>query len=59
MTQPRSKHANAKLTPEQVRDIRQRYDAGLALQIHLAKEFGVSQRTISLIVRRETYKDVV
>lgn len=58
-TQPRSEHANAKLTPKQVRDIRQRYDAGLALQIPLAKEFGVSQRVISLIVRRETYKDVV
>jgi hypothetical protein len=56
--QPQSAHANAKLTHEQVREIRQRYDAGLDLQVPLAKEFGVSQRVISLVVRRETYKDV-
>ena len=55
--QPRSEHANAKLSPKQIRDIRRRYDAG-ALQISLAKEYAVSQRVISLVVRRETYKDV-
>lgn len=57
--QPRSEHANAKLSPEQVREIRRRYDTGEALQIPLAKEYGVSQRAISLVVRRETYKDVI
>lgn len=57
--QPRSQHANAKLTSEQVREIRRKYDAGEALQIPLAKEFGVSQRVISLVVRRETYKDII
>ena len=56
--QPRSEHVNAKLTPDQVRDIRARYDRGIDKQIPLATEFGVSQRAISLIVRRETYKDV-
>ena len=56
--QPRSEHANAKLTPEQVRDIRRRYDAGEVGQVALATEFGVSQRGISLVVRRETYKDI-
>jgi hypothetical protein len=56
--QPRSKHVNAKLTPDQVREIRCRYDAGEATQMPLAKEYGVSQRAISLIVRRETYRDV-
>ncbi len=56
--QPRSAHSNAKLTPAQVQDIRMRYDTGAAKQVPLAKEFGVSQRAISLIVRRETYKDV-
>jgi len=56
--QPRSKHVNAKLTAEQVKEIRRKYDAGDAMQIPLAKEYGVSQRAISLIVRRETYKDV-
>jgi antitoxin component HigA of HigAB toxin-antitoxin module len=56
--QPRSKHANAKLTPEQVNAIRDRYDAGAVRQVDLAQEFGVSQRVISLITRRESYKDV-
>ena len=56
--QPRSGHTNAKLTPEQVREIRRRYDLGGVHQIPLAKEFGVSQRVISLVIRRETYKDV-
>ena len=57
--QPKSKHANAKLTPEQIKEIRSRYDAGGIGQIPLSKEFGVSQRAISLIVRRETYKDIL
>jgi hypothetical protein len=56
--QPKSEHTNSKLTPAQVVEIRRRYDAGLDLQVPLAKEFGVSQRVISLVVRRETYKDV-
>lgn len=56
--QPRSQHANAKLTAAQVVEIRRRYDTGESKQIPLAKEYGVSQRVISLIVRRETYKDV-
>lgn len=57
-TQPRSGHANAKLTPAQVLEIRNVYDAGNTRQVDLAKQFGVSQRTISLVVRRETYGDV-
>ena len=48
-------HANAKLTNQQAVEIRQRYAAG-ELQVPLAKEYGVSQNTISLIVRGETYK---
>lgn len=53
--QPRGgKHANAKLSNEQAEEIRRRYSAG-ELQVPLAKEFGVSQRVISLIVRRESY----
>lgn len=56
--QLQSKHVNAKLTPDQVREIRRRYDAGETTQIPLAKEYGVSQRAISFIVRRETYRDV-
>lgn len=57
-TQPRSAHVNAKLTLEQVRNIRTTYDAGYTRQVDLAAKYGVSQRAISLIIRRETYKDV-
>jgi hypothetical protein len=57
--QPQSEHVNAKLTPEQVQEIRSRYDRGESKQVPLAKEFGVSQRVISLIVRRESYRDVL
>lgn len=49
------KHSNAKLTNAQVQEIRNRYGAG-EYQVPLAKEYGVSQRAISLIVRMETYK---
>jgi hypothetical protein len=56
--QPKSEHVNAKLTPAQVHEIRDRYDSGSDFQVPLAKKFGVSQRVISLIVRRETYKDI-
>jgi hypothetical protein len=57
-TQPRSQHSNAKLTATDVVVIRQRYDAEESTQQQLAVEFGVSQRVISLVVRRETYKDI-
>lgn len=57
--QPRSQHANAKLTPAQVRSIRKKYDAEGVRQVDLAREFSVSQRVISLVVRRESYKDIV
>ena len=56
--QPKSGHANAKLTPAQVLEIRRVYDAGGVRQVDLAKQYGVSQRVISLVVRRETYGDV-
>jgi hypothetical protein len=54
--QPKGQHhANAKLTNEQAEEVRLRYGAG-EYQVPLAKEFGVSQRVISLIVRGESYK---
>ena len=56
--QPRSAHANAKLTPTQVKSIRKKYVTKGLTQQALATEYGVSQRAISLIVRYETYKDV-
>lgn len=57
--QPKSAHVNAKLTPKQVREIRRIYNAGAATQETLAAKYGVSQRAVSLIVRNETYKDVI
>jgi hypothetical protein len=47
-------HINAKLTTPQVKAIRRAYVGGNT-QMQLAKEYGVSQRTISLIVRQESY----
>jgi len=48
-------NANAKFTVAQVATIRDRYNNG-EYQVSLAKEYGVSQRCISSIVRGETYK---
>jgi hypothetical protein len=48
-------HTNAKLSNKQAQEIRKRYEAG-EMQIPLAKEFNVSQKVISLIIRNETYK---
>lgn len=55
--QPGSMHINAKVCAADVRAIREAYAQG-ARQVDLAKQYGVSQRAISLLVRRETYKDV-
>ena len=49
-------HANAKLTAAQVSAIRTSYSTGMYRQVDLAKRYKVSQRVISLIVRRESYK---
>jgi hypothetical protein len=48
-------HANSKLTNKQVLAIRKAYTKGQT-QMQLAAVYGVSQRTISLIVRGESYK---
>lgn len=48
-------HANSKLTNEQANTIRERYKYGYK-QTALAKEYGVSQATISLITRGVTYR---
>ena len=57
-SQPGSKNPAAKLTEEKVNQIRSRYTPGLIRQADLAKEYGVSQRTISLILRRENWAHV-
>jgi len=53
---PRGQHAR-KLTFEQVREIRRRAHAG-ETQTHLARALGVSQATVSAIVRRKVYSYV-
>lgn len=49
------KHANAKLNKNEVKHIRQMYKNKWFTQTELAKEYGVSQRVISLIVRGISY----
>ena len=47
----------AKLTEDDVREIRNKYD-GDATQVELAEEYGVTQANISLIVRGEKWSHV-
>ncbi len=49
--------ASAKLTRGQVREIRQRLAEG-EFQVHLAREYGVHQQTISFIKRGLTWRNV-
>lgn len=49
---------NAKLTDDNIREIRRRYAAGGVSQSELGREFGVEQPHISLIVNRKIWKHV-
>ena len=49
-------HVNAKLSSTQVAEIRETYVARKATQVQLAARYGVTQTTISLVVRGETYR---
>lgn len=49
-------HARARLTDEQVGEIRERYAAGGVSQQALADEYGVDQTTISRVVLEQTYR---
>ena len=51
------KHGRSKLTAAQVVEIRAKYANG-ATQSDLAKEFGVSQQTISVIVRGHNWTKI-
>jgi hypothetical protein len=53
-----SQNGLAKLTEEQVGEIRRRYAAGGVTQLSLAQQFGVDRTLISLIVRRKGWKHV-
>jgi len=52
-------HSRAKLTEDDVREVRRLYATGKFTQQELALKFGVSQMTISNIVRRKLWKHVV
>lgn len=51
-----SSHANAKLSDQEVKEIRELYRRKVFVQTELAKLYSVSQRAISLIVTGRTYK---
>jgi len=51
-------HGYSKLTEAQVIEIRERYARGGIYQWQLANEYGVSQRLVSLITRRENWKHI-
>ena len=52
-------HGMAKLTEDDVREIRRLYATGKFLLRDLALQFGVSNATICLIVRRKSWKHIL
>jgi len=50
------KNPNAKLTDEQVIALRQRYATGGVTAAQLAREYGVSQAMVGLIIHRRNWK---
>lgn len=55
---PRPSISGRKLTYQDVRNIRSRYESGFYTQADLAREFGVSASTINKVVHQETWKQV-
>ncbi len=51
-------HARAKLTEEDVREIRRMYSIGERSQQSIADEYGVAQHTVSKLLRRKTWAHV-
>ena len=51
-------HYAAKLTNKQVREIRERWDAGGVRIIELARDYGVNDGNIEQIVKRKTWRRV-
>ena len=54
-----SKNTMAKLTEEQVQEIRRKYKTGLYYQYQLAEEYGVIQQAISMIVTGKRWKQLI
>lgn len=58
MSNQRPAHiTRAKLTEDQVRDLRRRNDAGETIQ-ELARELGLDRHTVSLAVRGKSWRHV-
>lgn len=55
---PGEKNGSAKLTEADVREIRKLYGGGHFYQYELAKMYGVTQRIICMVTRRELWKHV-
>lgn len=55
VTNPKSER---KLTPDQIRYIREAYETGMLEQAALARKFNVGSVTIWRIVHRQTYQEV-
>jgi hypothetical protein len=53
-----SSHPVAKLTEQQVLDIRTKYASGLFLQREIAAEYGITQDNVSYIIHRKTWKHI-
>lgn len=53
---PPGTHNRAKLTSEEVDEIRDLYAQGYMLQKELAREFGISQPEVSRIVNKKRWK---
>lgn len=54
-TMPGEGNGFARLTDEQVAEIRARYASGLVRQVDLAKEYGIAQSHVSRLVRGESW----
>jgi len=53
-----AEHARRKLSEDDVRSIRERYDPGIVSYKTLADEYGVTRATIAAIIARRTWVDL-
>lgn len=53
-----TRNTNAKLTEQQVTEIRRAYAAGDGNQYELAEKYGVSQAAIGSVLRNKTWRHV-
>lgn len=53
------RYTNAKLMPDQIREIRQKYKTGNYTYASLGKEYGIAASGIGLIIKGKTYAHVI